>query len=66
MEVTAEWFQFIQDDIAVGHNIIALQDLADMMTERLEQYGNRVNRTHLKKTVLKTVDTRGNLVQISQ
>ncbi|CAB1426742.1 unnamed protein product [Pleuronectes platessa] len=56
-EVTAEnkLLQFVQEEIAGGRNIFALQDLTDMMTERLEQSGiqKTVNRTRLKKTVLK-------------
>ncbi|CAB1456970.1 unnamed protein product [Pleuronectes platessa] len=43
------------EEIAGGRNIFALQDLTDMMTERLERRGiqKNVNRTRLKKTVLK-------------
>ena len=56
-EVTAEneSLQFIQEEIAGGRNIFALQNLTDMMTERLEQHGiqKTVNLTRPKKTVLK-------------
>ena len=50
-----ELLQFIQEEIAGGRNIFALQNLTDMMTERLEQHWiqKTVNLTRLKKTVLK-------------
>ena len=49
-----ELHQFIKEEVAGGRRIFALQDLTDMMTERLEQHGIRktVNRTQLKKRIL--------------
>ena len=56
LEATAEneLFQFIKEEIVEGHEIFVLQDLTDMMTERLEQHGIKktVNRTFLKNRVL--------------
>ncbi len=52
--VENELLQFVNDEIAGGCRIFALQDLTDMMTERLEQHEIRkkVNCTRLKKRVL--------------
>lgn len=49
-----ELLQFIKEEITGGRSIFALQDLTDMMTERLEQHGiqKTVNRTRLKERVL--------------
>ena len=49
-----ELFQFIQEEVSRGRRIFALQDLTDMMTERLEQHGiqKTVNRTRLKESIL--------------
>lgn len=52
--VENELLQFVNEEIAGGCRIFALQDLTDMMTERLEQHEIRkkVNCTRLKKRVL--------------
>jgi len=49
-----ELFEFIEEEIARGRTIFALQDLTDMMTEKLEQHGiqKTVNRTRIKESVL--------------
>lgn len=56
LEATAEneLLQFIKEEVTGGRRIFALQDLTDMMTERLEQHGiqKTVNRTRLKERVL--------------
>lgn len=46
--------QFIKEEVSGGRRFFALQDLTDMMTERLELHGiqKAVNRTRLKETVL--------------
>ena len=58
LEIKAEneLLQFIKEEISGGSRVFALQDLTEMMTERLEQYGIQkiVNRTRLKETVLKS------------
>lgn len=57
LEITAEneLLQFIKEEISGGTRSFPLQDLTEMMTERLEQYGIQkiVNRTRLKDTILK-------------
>ncbi len=57
LEITAEneLLQFIKEGITRGRRVFALQDLTEMMTERLEQYGIQkiMHRTRLKETVLK-------------
>ncbi len=52
--VENELLQFVSEEIAGGCRFFALQDLTDMMTERLGQHAIRmkVNRTRLKKRVL--------------
>jgi len=56
LEVTIEneLLQFITEEVTGGRRILSLQDLTDMMSERLEQHDIRktVNRTHLKKRIL--------------
>lgn len=49
-----ELLQFIQEEVAAGQRIFALQDLTDMMAEQLEQHGIKktVNRTRLKHMIL--------------
>lgn len=49
-----ELLQFIKEEVTGGRRIFALQDLTDMMTERLEQHGiqKTVNGTRLKDRVL--------------
>ena len=51
-----ELLQFIKEEITGGPRLFALQDLTDMMTQRLEQYGihKTVNQTRLKERVLNT------------
>ena len=59
LEITAEnellHIVSIKEEIRGGSRVFDLQDLTEIMTERLEQYGIQkiVNRTRLKETVLK-------------
>ena len=52
--VENELLQFVSEEIAGGCRIFALQDLTDMMNERLGQYkiSKKVNCTRLKERVL--------------
>lgn len=56
LEITTEneLLQFIKEEVTGGRRIFPLQDLTDMMTERLEQHGiqKTVNRTRLKERIL--------------
>lgn len=56
MEATIEneLFQFIKEEIAGARKIFALEDLTDIMTERLQQHGiqKTVNCTRLKNRIL--------------
>lgn len=49
-----ELLQFINEEVAGGCRMFALQDLTDMKTEMLEQHGiqYKVNRTRLKERIL--------------